>query len=427
MRRSVMMLLCGLLLLTTGCWDSSSPEQMAWVSALGVDEGGSGNFRFTFQLVIPRALASTSGQAGGAGGGGQGKGHSIMVFSVDAPDVITATEVADAFVARRVNLQHAKALILGESVVRDGVGRFLAPAIRYREFRRTMYVFVSRGTAQRFLELAEPRLEADPSLWFETLMHWQEETQLVPPIRIHELVTAFERIGVGARVGVVAPRNDVAEGQEEMPEPQPPGLSRGTSPIDLMAGQIPRAGELPVEFMGTAAFRGDKVVGYLTGVETRVVAGLRGEMSRRTPISIPDPRHETQRVVLLFQQQRPPDVRVWRQGSRVHARFQVLMEGDIGSIPSVTNYVTPEGIEELERAAAQYMRGRMEQVLAKTLHEWEIDVLRLDERLKPTFPTIQAWEAFDWSKHIKETRFQVSVQFEIRRHGLQRAPARPMR
>ncbi len=415
------------LLPVAGCWDSTSPEHIAWVAAVGVDKGSEGNFLFTFQTVLPKAAASGASGGGGGGsggGGGGGQGHSFVVYSVEAPDVITAIEMSDAFVARRVNLLHSKALILGEEVVEEGVGRLIAPAIRYREFRRTLYVMVSRGTAQEFIRQAQPRLETDPGLWYEVMMTWQKEMNLVPPVRIHEFALAMERPGLGARAGVVAARHDIAAGGAETREPGDPG-GRFGSPAAVLAGDVDRQGEIPVEFIGTAVFKADKLKGYLTGQETRAVALLRGELDRRTPVSVPDPKHPDQRVVLLVQNQAQPQITVRRNGEQVHVSFVIRVEGDIGSVPSVTDYTEPESMALLEKAVERYMSRIVQDVLETSLGEWGTDLYGIGDRLKPTFPTIQDWIAWDWGTKVDQVTFDSHLVFHVRRHGLQAEPAKP--
>lgn len=417
-KRVIAPLLIMLLLTVSGCWDAASPEQMAWVTALGVDEGPDENLIFTFQVVIPKAVGTGGAQQGGPGGS---QGHSFLVFSVAAPDVITAVELSDAFVARRVSLQHAKALILGEAIVRRGISEFLAPAIRYRDFRRTLFVVVAKGTAREFLQHARPRLEADPALWYEMMMHWQRETHLVPPMRIHQLVIALESPGLGGRAALVAARPDLADNPDQL------GGQVGEGPSNLEAGSLFRSGEVPVEFLGTAVFKGDKLAGLLSGQETRVVALLRGELNRRTPVTIPDPKDPKHRVVLMMRVQRRPQVRVAFKGSRVAANFHISVEGDIGSIPSVIDYTNPADMRILEDAAERFIKTNVEKVLDQTLHEWAIDMYRIGDHVRVGFPTLQSWLAFDWSRQVGKVQYTVDLEFRIRRHGQQKEPASPER
>lgn len=422
MRKRAAIFVLGLMLTAmTGCWDASSPEHIAWVAALGVDEGPGNNFIFTFQTIVPRAVASTSGGTSGGSAGGR-EGHSFVVYSLEAPDVISALVMSDAFVARRVNLLHAKALVLGEGVVKQGLGRLLAPAIRYREFRRTLQVLVSKGTARDFLRLSRPKLENDPALWYEVMLAWQQETNLVATTRIHDFVLAMEQPGLGARAALVAPRPDIARGEERLPESE---AGRYGSPTDVTAGQASRLGELPVEFLGTAVFKGDRLVGYLTGQETRAIAAMRGELTRRTGLAVPDPRNPSNQVVVLLQNQSEPVLQVQRTGNRVHVEFRVRMEGDLGSIPSRTDYTKPESLAELEESTEKYLEGVQTNLLRTSLHEWGIDLFKLGDRLRPTFPTTQEWRAFDWGRHINKATFRVDVVFQIRRHGLQEEPVLP--
>lgn len=409
-------------LLLTGCWDAVSPEQLAWVSAIGVDRAPANNFLFTFQLIVPRAA---TGQAMGTGAGPSGSGSAT--FSVAAPDVVTALAFSDSFEGRRINLQHAKALIIGEDVARAGIGRFIAPALRYQEFRRTMNVLVARGSAQQFLRLLRPKLESNPAFWFEMMATFQAETQLVPPARIHDFAVAAERPGAGARAILVAPRPDLISQGGARDHVEAEGDAQAGSPAETVAGNILRVGEVPVEWLGTAVFKGDRLTGNLTGLDTRWVALLRGELKRRTTGTVPDPLNPGRRVVFLVQGQSPPRVRVTRTGTRVFADFFVPVEGDIVSVPSETDYTAPATMHKLEQAAEKFYAQQLEAVLRKTLNEWGTDLYDIGERIRPSFATLTEFEAFRWGERVRQTTFRVQVKFNVRRHGQQVEPATPRR
>lgn len=62
---------------------------------------------------------------------------------------------------------------------------------------------------------------------------------------------------------------------------QPWGGTEFKPDADYTAGEVPpRKGENKTEFLGTAIFRGDKMVAELTGEETRYMLMARGEFER---------------------------------------------------------------------------------------------------------------------------------------------------
>lgn len=405
-----------------GCGAIGEPENVGWITAIGVDEGPDNDYAFTFQLAIPKAVTGSQGGSGGMGGGG-GDGQTAVIYTVQAPDVVTALAASQAFVARRPTLIHAKAMIVGEAVARAGISQVLGPAVRFREFRRTMSIMVVRGTAQEFLQLARPQVEANPALWFELMTEAQRRVGYSPVTRVHEFAMEVEQPGLGARAALVAPRPDVAAGEAELGQPAE-GVTRFlvTPRIgSVMAGDVRREGEVPVEFMGTAVFREDELVGMLTGTESNLVNLLRGTY-QQSPWDVAEPL-EDGRVTIMLSQQQAPNVRVTFRGGRPHFSFSIRLEGDIVSILSDIDYTTPARRADLEQALEQQVRADLRQILAKTLNDWGTDVYLLGHKVRRQFPTIAAWDRYNWIERIKKATYDVDVRFKIRRHGQQVKPA----
>lgn len=412
MRRALAVLLPALLLLSTGCWDRRDPEAVAWATAVGIDKGPSGNYIFSFQIPV------ITGAAGGSGGVQASKGTQVDVYAVASPDLVTAMSASQAFVARRVTLVHARALIIGEDVAREDVGPAIGAATRYREFRRNLTILVSKGRAYDFLKNARPRLEANASRWYDLLQQSAQETGLVAPTRIHEFVLEMERRGVGARATLVAYRPDLDAGSEEIQMPERADGEPPPVPGDTQAGRVPRIQELPVEFMGTAVFKGAKLAGYLDGNETRMLALLRGDL-RQAYVSLTNPHFPTRRLALRIKGEHKPHLRVKRQGNQVSVAFTVPVEGELVSTGGDGDFITPQNEARLNASVAKQLQTRMEAVLEKTLHQWGTDLYYISNQLTTSFWSIPDWEAFDWGQRVSQVAFSVQVDFSVRRFGLQ--------
>lgn len=423
--RAGALLLVPCLLLLSGCWDRTDPEHLVYVSMIGVDKGPANDYIFTFQMPRPRAITGggNTGGGGGGGGGGAGKeGASMEAFSVEAPDVTTAMMVSDAFVARRPTIAHARAIVFGEDLAREGLAAVVSHATRFREFRRTMNVMVARGTARDFLLAAQPRREADPNLWLENVLQDQLRNGLIPPARIHEFVTDMEMIGRGSQAVLVAPH-------QEQPEAQPTGAGEGgTGPppraAAMIAGETRRLGEIPVDFLGTAVFQKDKLVGMLTGDETRLIRMVRGGLNR-TPMALVDPADPTRRVTVTLRNQASPVIAVSRSGRRVSGTVALALEAELFAIQSGVDYSHEPGLSRLEASVERQLKRSLEELLRKTVTEWGVDLVGFTPRLRRTFATQTDWEAFDWGRAIPQLNYSVQVHVTIRRYGMQLAPVQP--
>lgn len=419
-RRVALLLLPGVLMMS-GCWDRRDPDKMAWVTAIGVDRGPRNDFLFTFQIPGPQP-------SGGGGGAGRGRtqGAAIDVFAVEAPDIVTGMDTSQSFVARRIDLSQAKALIIGEQVSREGVEAITGAGTRFEQFRRNMTVMVARGSAYDFLRKAVPRLETNSARWFELIALTQAQTGIVPQTRLHDFVIEAETMGVGARAALVATRPDIAAGTADL-TPGGRGESESRTPPpagSATAGDVRRLQELPVEFMGLAVFKGTRLAGYLTGDESRFVSMLRGEF-RQAAMAFVDPADPTRRVALRIKPHRHPQLKVRRSGQRVEAHFVVSLDAELISVQTPVDYIRTDKGDQLEAAVSRQLQERIANLLRKTLHDWGTDLYHITNSLRPTFATLDQWEAFDWGHRVVRTVYSIEVSVQLRRYGLQMEQAIP--
>lgn len=417
-------------LILAGCWDRADPEKMAWVTALGVDRGPQNDYIFSFQLpAVPSTAGGGAGGGGGGGGGGgpgqtQGGGPGGLVFAMEAPDVITAMNTAQGFVARRLTLAHAKAVVIGEELAKEDISPVIGAATRFQEFRRNISLMVSRGRAEDFLRLANPMLESSTARWFELLQLTQAQAGIVPNTRVHEFLLEIETPGVGALAIAVAPRPNADKdgiglpAEAEDPAPAPP--TAGSS----VAGDVRRHGEIPVELMGMAVFKGSKLIGFLTGDEARFVSMLRGDFKNAT-MAFVDPAEPTKRLVLRLKPRGKRRIVVTRKGNQVRADFSIALDADMLTVESLANYISPEGLLKVRTAAEKEIKNRMTALMDKVLHTWGVDTFLIAPTLRAQFTTLSDWEQFNWHQKEQNTTFSVNVDLRVRRFGLQADPAIP--
>ncbi|TCP53404.1 Ger(x)C family germination protein [Tumebacillus sp. BK434] len=417
-------LICVLLVpLLSGCWDRLDPENIAFVMAIGVDPGPRNDFLFTFALAGPK---TTNGGIGGRSlNSSSDQNDSISVFTVEGSNIASAMTASQAFVARRLTFIHAKAFILGEDMARKGVIELMSEVVRNRQIRRTLDMITTRGSAQTYIRNIRPTTEQDINLWFELETDPNNMGAALPKkSRFHNFILDIESKGGGAVTILSAPRPDIRKGRSNLtyPREHASGDSRQLTIGDEYAGSIRRAGEVPVEFYGSAVYQGSKLAGFLNGSETKVLNMLRGQFLT-TPWDFPDPADPQLNLTLNVSAQKQTRLEVQRNQDQIKATFHVSMEGDLMSVQTTANYTVPAETKKLERAIEQLMKQKSINLLQKTLHTWEVDCFYISNQLKSTFRTLQEWNDFDWKNHVKDTQFYVDISFKLRRHGDQVGPA----
>lgn len=415
------MILVLMLPLLSGCWDRLDPENMAFVIAIGIDPGPSNDYLFTFALALPKPVSGASGGGGQSSDGGQKK--VISVYTVEGSNIASALLASQSFIARRLTLIHSKVFIFGEEMARKGVMPILSEVVRNRQFRRSMHVMTTKGEASTYIQNILPTTESDISLWFELQVDPNNMGALLPKSsRFHDFIMDIETPGTGSVTIQTAPRPDIREGTVHMPAGNTESDAAQPNIGEKYAGSLPRSGEVPVEFFGSAVYKSSVLAGYLNGSETRILNMLRGEFTRMV-WSLNDPSDSKRNLSFFMNAKNPTVMDVKRKNDRVLVTFRVAMEGELVSVQSNVDYTQPENTKKLEQSIEKQLHEQSAALLDKMLHNWQTDCFLIHNQIKSTFSTFQEWEAFKWGDHVKDTDYELDISFKMRRHGDQVGPA----
>ncbi|MGE5675609.1 MAG: Ger(x)C family spore germination protein [Mycobacterium leprae] len=436
-KRSLLLLLCCLPLLITGCYDRRELEEMAMVLALGLDSGQQSRYAVTAVVAIPSKMA------GGKGGGGEGK--PTMLTTVEAPTVAGAIALLNTYIDRRISLMHLKGLFMAEDLAKESGLTVMDEFVRMREARRTIFYIVIKGKAAKFLDKMNPQLEKDPQRFIEQMTASYQRTGMIPAASQIQTFVTTVNTGYAQPLAYYAAIKEGEEGGDKgggdkekgggekgegggtgavskTPEGKDP---ESTRPIDrqFRAGEIPRKGGPNLEIIGAAAFRRDRMVGALSGQEMRLVLMLQNRF-RRGIVTIPDPATEDAAVSVDLRRGKPTSITVSLGGSRPKIRGVVNLEGEITGMEGVKlDYTEPENQPKLEAALSSKLEGDIAALVKKT-QDWNADVMGFGTRVVRQYPTVAAWEAADWPNHYKDADIQIDVQVTLRRFGLQLSPPR---
>lgn len=419
----------------TGCWDRVEIDELGYILAIGVDKAPSGGHYYTFWLAVPRKLAPTgpSGGGGGAGGGGaqmDTAGGRVHVAVVEASTLLMAMQLMNTYVARRITLEHAKALVVGEDLARSDMLNALAPAVRFREFRRNMLLVVTRGRATDWLQKNNPSIEENPARWIELMASHQELNGLITKSRIHEFMLGEQSLAAAPLV-VLTGINSKAQGRPPGDGQDSSGGGQGTQSTtptapnaSYLAGDIPRWGLNPTEMIGAAVFSGAKMVAEMNGDEVRAALMLRGEL-QRIYYSQADPVVPGYYVGLDIRQARPPLIQVGFADDRPVIDATVELEGDITGIHSLHDYVRPDETLRLEEAVAAGINKQLKAIVGRAQREFHGDIFNFGDHARARFLTWKEWADYRWNEHFSNAEITTHVKFHVRRIGLQVAPPAP--
>ncbi|MEW6274314.1 MAG: Ger(x)C family spore germination protein [Bacillota bacterium] len=400
-------------LFLSGCWGYREIDETAHVLLLGVDKGKENVLTLTALIAVPRRMGGGGGggAVGGGGGGGGGQKPSVTI-SVESRTILTGLDMINSVIERRSTLNHLKVILFSREIAREGLDRYLAPLMRYPEFRRTVFIGISRTSARELLEKFQPLMEANPAKYAELFMGTQRYVGFIPFNQVHHFYGDMKSKSIQPVCALI--------GLERKEETKREREARDKSEGDFIAGQLPRKGGNKIELAGSAVFRGARMVGTINGSETVILNMLRGWF-REGFYAFPDPARPDRFVILRLQAERKPQIKVRLnpEGAPV-INVRVPLDAEIISIQSGINYERPEKLPVLERELDRRLEAQTKKLIRKTKEEFRSDIFGFGFKARRLAATYPQWQKMNWPELYPQASVHVTFATQIRRIGLLR-------
>lgn len=393
-----------ILLTLTGCWDRDEIEEEAFVVAIGLDESESGKgLLITYQIANPQSgIPNTGGR----------KEKSSVVTTFNAPNFLTARDLSNAYIARKINFSHAKTIVISEALAQKKEGyKYLTAGLRDSGIRRDIKLIVSREKASEFINNNNPMLETRPHKFYDLIAGRWKETGLVPFSNMMKFIQKFEKKEDGflAIYASTKQYKENTEGNED----------------DYLPGEINRQGGAnPAELIGSAVFKNGLMVGSLTGEETRMAMILRQRTETKFMRSTYlDPVNPEYRVAAKLNKHVSTKVRVHTKKDPLVIDVHIPLHFEIHGIPSGVNYVTNKENQELLRKEIKTdLEEKFYTLIKKSQEEFKVNLFNWSHVARKKFLTLPEYKAFNLSEKYTEAEVNVNVEVTFSGFGMKMDP-----
>ncbi len=415
-----LVMFCVLLsLMLTGCYDAVEPDEEVYTEVIGVDKGVNNKLILTVQFPsYKEGSGSGGGMPKGSGGGGGGNSaedtgevEGTIATSVEAPTVLEGLNLINAYTPRRVSLAHAKIIVFSEAIAREGTGKYINMLTKFRDIRSVMRIVICNGSAREFILENKSVIGTSISKAIELMFSQTRTTGYFPDTYLHEfyfnLTTPYRQ-----PTAIYAGVNNFQKYLESK--------NGSKAPLKIVTnvepGDLPRKGAAKREYLGTAVFEGDKMIGHLTTFETRYFLMVANRFNRAL-MSIED-RHAPGNAILLDTRMgRKTDIKAHFENGVPVIDVKLNIEVDILGIQSGIDYESVKLIDNLNNQIASFLESGIRKTIAKT-QELHCDIFGFGLKVAGNFNTIREFEEYNWLKHYQEAKVNVAVKVNVRRTGM---------
>jgi len=388
----VLLLACSLI---SGCWNRIELNELSIVSASSYDFNGN-KWVNSYQVIIPSAISSGTGLAGG--GGSQSP---VTVFSSEGRTIREAVSKSSMETPRQMFFAHNSALIISEEVARHGINQILDLHYRNTDARETVNVLITQGNARSILERLIHTEKIPGQGIREILSNESRNTSIVPSVMLYELAMAITSDGKGAVIPEI-----VFAGNEE----------DGRS-LDVLKKTYEQA---KLRIGRLAVMRGDKFAGWLTREEGLGVSFIANKVRSSNLAFRCKPGDKTYNMTFRLQTSATKLKPMLRNG-KMTMGIDIKSAGNLLESNCMMDLTQPAAVKQLE----QQLQEEVKQMVNRS---WEaakrlkVDVFGFADAVHRKYPREWRRVKNNWDETFSKIQIEPHIKISMDRVGLTNKP-----
>lgn len=369
------------LLTTSGCWDRTEINDLAFIAGTAFDLTDDGKFILSHQIAIP--------SQGGPGGGGSGQPEKFFVMSAVGKTINEAFNRLQKKSSRRLFTAHRSVIYIGESLAKHGIQDILDVYTHESKQRLKTYMMVVKGgEARRLLQVKYP-FEQVPSEAIKEMEAFRSELA----VTLRDFFLASSNEGISPVLGVI------------MPESLSEGIQENKNKMFKLAG--------------SAIFKDFKLVGFLNENETNGFLWVTDRMmSGRVNAKLREGDGTVGMILDKANRKITPEI----SGDKI--KFKILLQGEgiIWENNTPLDIGLPKNLKLVEKAMEKSVEKQVLDTLSKVQKQYKVDSVGFGQEIYRNKP--KQWKALkeQWDHKFPEVDVSVAVKLKIIGSGMAGAP-----
>ncbi len=372
------------LLLLGGCWNKRELNELAIVTAVGVDKSDE-QFEISVQIVNPSQVASN-----------KASGIQVPVFTHHAKgkSLFDAIRKLTALTPRKPYYAHAQIIIIGEEMAEEGMNSILDLFQRDPEGRSDFNFIVSHdSTAQEILSVLTPLEDVPASKMFKSLKVSEAVLGTTESVILDDLIQSLGSIDHSAVLPSIHIYGDADAGDFSS------NIEKIDSPAQLKYG-------------GLAIFKNYKLIGYLTEQESRDYNFLNNNIkSTFEIIACPEEGKISTEII--------------NSSTKMTGHFQndvpsisikLDIEQNVAEVSCSLDLTKSKTIDALNKETSRQIKERLERTLQTIQQTYQADLLKFSNVLHRE--DYQAWNRIKKNWQTLYPNLEVQIEVDVHTKGV---------
>lgn len=392
----------------TNSSSSKKIDNMAYIVAVGIEEGSTEKYKITFELSTVKSSSSESSDDSSKNSKSSEESSPYTVYSVECDSIDTGISLLNTYINKHINLSHCRIIVISESLAQKGIRSIVYNFVNKIEIRPDCNIIISQTPGNEFEENKKPSLEDVLTQYFEISSNTDDnDTDYTKIVTLNEFYSSLEDPlkQPYAALGII---NNATSSLKSS--------NNNDIEIDNSVGSITsKKDEYLVELIGISVFNDDRIVGKLSSMETVCHLALIDDLKQST-ISIPSPFESDDKINLFISVTRKPkiDVYIDKTNSTPFVIINLKVVGRLLSFNNTEKKFDQNIIYQMEAKSNEYITNQMYNYLYKTSKEFRSDISGIGTNASINFLTQQELDNYNWLKNYENCIFKVNVETSIK-------------
>ncbi|MBU7005946.1 Ger(x)C family spore germination protein [Phosphitispora fastidiosa] len=378
------------LLLIPGCWSRREVEDLAIVTAIGIDRMVlEGKEKDKISVLVARPS-----QLGGQQTKASAETNADWLVSEVGDTLYDAMRKIHRRSPRNMRIYHNELVIISENSARDGVEDVFDYLQRHKDIRLRTWMFVCRGEAGEAMKVLPE---------FENML-----SEEISEILVKSTPGVSETLAVDLRKfsdALVTPGWDAVLPVIRVIES---GEAAGSKREEKEAGQT-------IMLEGLAIFHNNRLAGFMSPEEVTGFLYIIGETQRGAiTLEHKSGNGSPSQIALLISRASSKLKPVFQEG-RLVMEINIKAEADVVEVQGDAAVGSPEVIKELNREFGQKVKSIAEGSLETAQKKFKTDIFGFGKKVHQKYPDYWKEVEQDWYEIYPEVPVTVKVDAKIRR------------
>lgn len=377
--------------LLSGCWSYIGLDEISMVSGLAVDKDNQSN-HFKLSIEIFDLSAST-----------KEKGPKTKIIETKGITIFDAVRNAKKKLSNKLYFGHAKIIVLSEDIAKkEDLINLVDLFIRDKETRENVYVVISQEkTASDILKVQGIDQSNISQALNNIVSNDSKVTSSTAPLELYGIYNILNYPGISATLPAF---HNVESEEEKKNEQQDKVKSQEKD-------QEQSEENKNCELNGTAVFKNQRLVGYLSPEESKyflfITDGIKGGV---LPISSTG-NTDIDSSLEIFHNK--TNLSYEKKNGKLIIKVKIKTKVVLGEVMEMSIELNEEDIKKMEKQSSELLKKQMQNLIKKVQKEYNSDIFGFGNMIYRKNPKLWAQLSDQWDNIFPTLEVEVEPKVEI--------------